>query len=227
MNFYLEFSVGLIIVGVFLFLSKKVIPNNKNVRIFIIKNKNILHPDKISYARLLSGIPLIGLYLYGVFAEINWIIYISIWIFVLMAITDLLDGVIARECKIGSKDGAKIDALADKWFDLPALLALSFLPVTEPIYITMVIFIIIFDIIGQKLRGKYSPPEANKVGKAKTTVKFSVVYLMTINGRYQEIYDFFYLDTVITLTLFIAVILTMLSMFMKTSIYNYCFKKAA
>ena len=225
MNFWLETSVGLVIVFSVLYLCLWLIPKSKKVRFFFIKHKKYLSPNCISNWRKYLGVPVITFYMYGIYLQNTTLIYITIWIFVFLAITDLLDGVIARSCDMATEEGAKLDAEADKWFDLPTLLAFSIFPVFEPIYLIIVIPITIFDVIGQKMRGKNSPPEAGIIGKIKTTVKFIVIYLMIITMRYQEISDILKLDIIIIILLIIAMFLAGLSMGVKTKWYNDYIRK--
>jgi len=225
MNFWLETGVSITIVALVLYLCFMVIPRSQKVRDFFYKNRKYLSPDCISNWRKYLGAPVIGFFVFGMFIENNVITYIAIWMFVFLAITDLLDGVVARACDLATEKGARLDAEADKWFDLSALFALSLFPVFKPIYLIIVIPIAIFDIIGQKIRGKNSPPEAGIIGKIKTTVKFIVIYLMTFTERYTEIYDILKLDIIILILLFLALILAGLSMGMKTKWYRDYIRK--
>lgn len=220
MNFWLETGVSMTIVVLVLYLCFMVIPRSQKVRDFFYKNRKYLSPNCISNWRKYLGTPVIGFFIFGMFTQNNVITYIAIWVFVFLAITDLLDGVVARACDLATENGARLDAEADKWFDLPALFALSLFPVVEPVYLLIVIPITIFDIIGQKIRGKNSPPEAGIVGKIKTTVKFIVIYLMSFTERYPEIYDILKLEIVILVSLILALILAGLSMGMKTKWYR-------
>jgi len=224
MNFYLEISIVLSVIIPVIYLCYKIIPKNKRVRNFFIKHE-YFSPNHISGWREKGGIPTLFLFWYGINTENPIVIYFAVGIFTFLAITDLLDGVVARKCNLATKQGAKLDARADKWFDLPTLLFFSFFPVIEPIYIISVIGIIIFDITGQKIRGKNSPPEAGIVGKAKTTIKFILIYLMSLNCRYPDIYNSLKLEIVILVLLFLALLLAGISMGLKTKWYNEYLRK--
>ena len=225
MNFYLEISVSLIIVALVLYLCYVTIPKSRKIRNFFVRNKKYLSPNCISNWRKYGGIPTISFFLYGSLIGNTTIVYIAIWIFVFLTITDLLDGIVARHCNLATEEGARLDAEADKWLDLPALLVFSFYPFFEPTYLIIVSAIIIIDIIGQSMRGLNSPPEAGIVGKTKTTVKFTLIYLMSLNGRYQDIYDILKLDIIILILLVIALILAGLSMGLKTKWYQEHMRK--
>jgi phosphatidylglycerophosphate synthase len=225
MNFYLEISISLLIIGIILIFCYRIIPRNPTVIEFFIDNKKYLSPNCISNWRKYLGIPTVIFYIYGMYTQNSMIVYSTIWLFMFLAISDLLDGVVARNCNMATPEGAKLDAEADKWFDLPALFAFSFFPVFEPIYLIPVSFIAIFDIIGQFIRGRNSPPEAGIVGKAKTTIKFIVIYMMSFTGRYPKIYETLKLEIVILVLIFLALLLAGLSMGMKTKWYNDYIRK--
>lgn len=237
MNFWLESSVIILIIILVLFLSWKIKNKEEKYINFFKKHKKILSPNCISNWRKYLGIPTMIMYTIGFITQNPTLVYISIWLFTFLAITDLLDGIVARACNMATKAGARLDAEADKWLDLPGLVNLSLLPlliiffkisiniIFSPIYIIFILGIIIFDIIGQKIRGINSPTEASIVGKAKTTVKFITIYLMSINGRYSETYDILMLETVILILLIIAMVLAGLSMGMKTKWYREYVRK--
>ncbi|MDD2871827.1 MAG: CDP-alcohol phosphatidyltransferase family protein [Candidatus Gracilibacteria bacterium] len=225
MNFGLEIFVSLVIVALVIFFCFRILPRNANVIVFFIDNKKYLSPNCISNWRKYLGAPTVLTFIFAVMVENDLLAYISVWIFVFLAISDLLDGAVARNCNMMTPEGAKLDAQADKWFDLPALFAFCLFPVYEPIYFIIVSCIAIFDIIGQFIRGKNSPPEAGIIGKAKTTVKFICIYLMSFAGRYDEIYQLLKLETVILILLFLALLLAGLSMGMKTKWYHDYIRK--
>jgi len=220
MSFLIEISVSLIIVSSILYLSYMVIPNNERVRSFFINNKKFLSPNCISNWRRFGGIPTVFVYVFGVYTDNYTLTYFAIWLFVFLTITDLLDGVVARQCNQKSSDGAILDAEADKWLDLPALIVLSVFPIVNITYLIIVLLILLFDLVGQLIRGISSPPEAGIFGKAKTTVKFAVIYLMTLSVRYPDLHSTLKLEIVIVVLLLTALILAGISMGMKTKWYK-------
>ena len=237
MNFGIEIIVTLLIITIVSIISWNVRNKNERYISFFKKHKNILSPNHISNWRKYGGIPTMITYSIGFITQNPILVYISIWLIAFLAITDLLDGIVARACDMESKIGARLDAEADKWLDLPALIILYFLPLIiiyinipiiinfTPVYIIFIGGIIIFDIIGQKIRGKNSPIEAGIVGKIKTSIKFITIYLMSINGRYHEVYETLMLETVILILLIVAMILAGLSMGMKTKWYRDYIRK--
>jgi len=167
------------------------------------------------------------LYDIGLWFEIEAITITAVLIFILLAIGDALDGAIARALGITSDNGARLDAKADKWFDLPALynfcIILPIMGLSSEIttmYVVMILLITIFDYYGQMFRGKYSSFSAGIVGKTKTTIKFIVIYMLSLDMRYQEIYDALDLNFYIPLLLFSATLLSGVSMALKTKLYN-------
>lgn len=225
MNFWLEISVSLVIIILMLYFCYRIMPKSEFVTDFFIYYQKYLSPNCISNWRKYLGIPTVVLFMFGIYDNNNLVVYSAVWLFVFLAISDLLDGVVARNCDLATEEGAKLDAEADKWFDLPALFAFSIFPFINPIYLISVISIATFDIIGQFIRGKNSPPEAGIIGKAKTTIKFITIYMMSLHGRYDEIYNNLQLDIVIIIMLFLATLLASLSMGMKTKWYNDYIRK--
>lgn len=237
MDFGIEIS-GILIVLIFkVYLNLVLIPKNEKVQNFIIRHKKYLSPNSVSNWRKYLGIPTIGLLIYGIVIQDAVVIYATTWIFTFLALSDWTDGVIARSCDMKTEEGAILDAEADKWFDLPPLISLSILPfvilylglsisiVFTPMYIPFIIILIVFDIIGQTIRGKNSPPEASIVGKAKTTIKFITIYMMSINGRYPEVYIEWMFEIIIMVLLIISSILAGISMGMKTKWYRENLRK--
>jgi len=224
MNFLLEITVALVVVILVLLLSYIVLPRSEIVKDFFVRNQKWLSPNCISNWRKYGVFLIIVGLIFGILANDNTVSVITVWIFTFLAATDALDGQVARRCGLMSPEGAKLDAEADKYFDLPILFILSLIPIIEPIYLFFVIGVIIFDIIGQKMRGVNSPVEAGIVGKAKTTIKFIVIYFMSLI-RYPEIYDILKLEIIIPVLLAAALILAGTSMGMKTKWYNEYLRK--
>lgn len=228
MNFWLEISGILTIVSLSLFLSEYLIPRKKSIQLFFERNKKYFSPNQISSWRKKYGIPTALIYFLGFYLQNEYILYFSIWFFTFLAITDRLDGQIARFCNQETPKGRIYDAECDKWLDLPQLNLQSILQLyffLNPLYLLLVLPMTIFDIIGQNIRGKNSPAGAELVGKIKTTLKFITVYLMTIEGRYDYGYDLLELNIVIIIFLFSSTIAAGLSMAMKTKWYNDNYKK--
>jgi len=206
-------------VSIILF-SYMVLPKSERIKIFFITNKKYISPNCISKWRMYGVIPTILLLYIGVNYNNSIMAIIAVCLFTFLASTDALDGQVARHCKQTSSNGAILDALADKFLDLPILFLLCIVPNLNYINLIIVIFIATLDITGQKIRGKNSPPEAGLAGKTKTTLKFITIYLMSLNGRYIDIYNTYDLKTIVFVLLIITSIFTVMSMAMKTRWYN-------
>lgn len=220
MNLWIE-SIGNAIIIAFISSICLTIKNkNKSFCRFVLKHKRFLSPNNISMIRLFAALPILLAYHFGTKFGITYLIYITIWVFTSIAMTDWLDGVIARSCKLKTKIGAILDALADKCFDLPILWYFCFFPTFSFTSILNVLMITIFDVFGQFIRGKNSPPEAGLVGKTKTVVKFIIIYINSFIQRYPEQLITSELKAIIPTLLVIATILAGLSMGMKTKWYR-------
>lgn len=216
-NFGFEMSIALLIVAMVITLSYVILPRSTKTQEFFKKHK-ILHPNSISYWRIIGGIPLTILYIYGVETGNHLLTFLVIEFFVFLAISDLLDGCVARNCELITEKGKSLDALADKWFDLPPLLLLTY--IEGPVYFSLAITILVFDILGTYLRGKYSSAAAGLAGKIKTTLKFIGIYLLTLDERYPEMYEGLGLDYFVPTILVSATIFAGISMAMKTKWFN-------
>ncbi|MCP4522618.1 MAG: CDP-alcohol phosphatidyltransferase family protein [Candidatus Gracilibacteria bacterium] len=147
-----------------------------SVQNYFIRNQSWLHPNKISSYRLYSGVPFAFLVFYGIYTENNILLGITIPCLTLFAMTDLLDGKVAQYCKLQTNTGKKLDALADKYFDIPILFGL----VIGNTFFSFIVFIIfISDCIGTYLRKFLQNSAAQQIGKIKTTCKF-----FSIGGLY-------------------------------------------
>jgi len=131
-------------------------------------------------------------------------------IYLFLFITDALDGVIARLLDNVTNIGKSLDPLADKFLDLPILLIVSIYSY-NPLFIFLTLFIILFDVLGQILRGKNKDTAASWVGKSKTIIKVITIVIMSFS-----IFDL-YLTYNAGLLLIITFILTFWSFYGKLS----------
>ena len=111
------------------------------------------------------------------FTIINESYSIALFMFCIGAISDFLDGYIARSFRLVSKIGKYIDPIADKVFIISAFFALSI--VTEYVYLWMIYLILFRDIlvtfIRYFLKNKDMQYEADFFGKGKTALQVFVV----------------------------------------------------
>lgn len=220
MNIWIELFGIFMIISIVLLLCYGVIQKNKSVKGFLKRNTLFFSPNNFSYMRLFGGIPNVILFQIGMYIQSEKLVYAAIWFFTFLAMTDVLDGVIARATNLESDKGASLDAKADKWFDLPALWGLCFFPIIKPMYLITVFLTTVFDIIGQSIRGKFSSVHSEIIGKSKTTTKFVLIYLLSLEFRYNKIYLTFELETFIPVLLIFMVFFSGGSMALKTKWYQ-------
>ena len=207
------------------YFSKIYLAKNEKIKTYI-RNHKWLHPNSISNYRKYGGIILTVFYVYFTYIYLNDLVrFIIIEFFVILAMTDMWDGDFARECNILTDEGASLDAEADKWFDTPPLLAMSFI-ISPYLFFPMVIVISIFDFYGQSIRGLYSKASAGKIGKIKTTIKFSLCFWFIFHNRYMDIYNHLHIEQIIFFSLILVLITSFLSMFLKTKLWNITIKRA-
>ena len=108
---------------------------------------------------------------------------IVLQVYVFLFVTDALDGAVARSLNNVTNIGKVLDPFADKFLDLVVLSIVVYFSGNAFFMISTAI-IIIFDIIGQTIRGKTKNPAANWVGKTKTVFKIITIYLISLN-RYD------------------------------------------
>lgn len=101
-------------------------------------------------------------------------IKLTIIIAILTAITDYLDGFIARKFNVTSELGAKLDAVSDKFFAIGLLIALS---IKYPILLISLFLEIIISIINLGIYCKTKTTKSLFIGKIKTWALFLVVIL--------------------------------------------------
>lgn len=120
--------------------------------------------------------------------EINLSLVIIGIIFSIAAITDFLDGFIARKFKVVSNFGKFWDPLADKILVNSVLVILSFNQIV-PIWITLLLIIrdIIMDGLRMMASNKNIIIPANFLGKAKTiALMLGIIIVIFIGVKYTE-----------------------------------------
>ena len=124
---------------------------------------------------------LVPIFLYCLFTEYDHGKFIALIIFLIAAITDAYDGIIARKYNLVSKFGIFFDPLADKILILSAFYAFMFIPILSPmVKLWMVILIsfrdVVITILRTILQYKGITMITSKLGKLKTALQ-----LITIN----------------------------------------------
>lgn len=207
-------GVGYILyVGYNLHIEKKQI--QKPYQTFFKHNARYLSPNMISWYREIGGIPcaifvFLGLY----FNEPITLTFIT-FVIAILAIGDFLDGIVAFSCDMATEEGKKLDARADKWFDIPILISLTLfvaLVYNQYTLLVIVLGIMIADIIGTLLRSSMSNPAATRIGKFKTTFKFISMFIIYFGYIFGYIQVF---ELAFIVLLIIALILAIASVLMK------------
>ncbi len=162
-----------------LYLSEIALPKNKfGVKNFFEKYQPYLSANNISILRAPFGI-LIGFYIFFYAKSMNNNeISIIIQLIIFLSITDRLDGQVARALNQTSDYGKKLDALCDKIFDLPILLALSWH--VHPYIFGLMLVLTIVDCVGQQLRSQMINKAAVLIGKLKTSFKFGLIIVLIL-----------------------------------------------
>lgn len=169
-------------------------------------------PMVLTWIRILMIPLVVGVYFLpdSLFAEttLNWM---AAWFFILAAVTDGLDGYLARRWNQTSSFGAFLDPVADKLMVSAALIMLVYLDRLGP----MVALIIIGrEITISALRewmaqiGARNSVAVNSLGKFKTIAQMTAIPMLLINETWQGI-D---LQLLGTLLIYVAAVLTVWSM---------------
>ena len=131
-------------------------------------------PNLLTILRILS-IPLL---IFLVLSSSNFYNFFALILFILISITDYLDGFLARKMNVVSKFGEMLDPIADKIFIISVLIALMISQTIDGLSIIPTFLIIGREIFISGLREFYS---------SDTTTKLQVSYLGKIKTAFQMI----------------------------------------
>lgn len=135
-------------------------------------------PNLLTIARLLA-VPIVGVLL---FAQTTLARDLAAVIFVVAAVTDIMDGAIARKRGITSDFGALMDPIADKALITVALVGLSALG-DLAWWVTIVILIREFGVTALRLSVlRYGVLPASRGGKLKTVVQIIAIAMFLAVG---------------------------------------------
>ncbi|HVG03401.1 MAG TPA: CDP-diacylglycerol--glycerol-3-phosphate 3-phosphatidyltransferase [Burkholderiaceae bacterium] len=170
-------------------------------------------PMALTWARI-AMIPLIvGIfYLPDAWLAPHWKNVSACWLFIIAAVTDALDGYIARRYGAVSKLGEFLDPVADKLMVSAALIVLIALGRVDS-FVALVI--IGREITVSALRewmariGKSSSVAVNSMGKIKTIAQMVAIPMLLFHDRLFGIID---LHLIGTLLIYVAAVLTVYSM---------------
>ncbi len=170
-------------------------------------------PMALTWARI-AMIPLVvGIYyLPDTWLAPHWKNVTACWLFILAAVTDALDGYIARRWGMTSKLGEFLDPVADKLMVSAALVVLLLLGRVDAF---VALIIIGREITVSALRewmakiGKSSSVAVNSMGKIKTIAQMTAIPMLLFHDRLFGIID---LHLIGTLLIYVAAVLTVYSM---------------
>jgi len=131
-------------------------------------------PNRLSLMRI-GSVPVLTLLL--VFSKnVMWLRYVALFLFILSAITDFVDGHLARKYNLVTNFGKFIDPVADKMLVLSALVMLSWLQLT-PAWLVVAVMFRELAVDGLRMvaveQGRVIA--AGKLGKIKTTVQLTMI----------------------------------------------------
>lgn len=130
-------------------------------------------PNRLSLIRI-GCVPVITLLL--VFDGLGWTRYVALFLFIFAAITDFVDGHIARKYNLVTNFGKFIDPVADKMLVLSTMIMLSWHGLL-PAWIVVAVLFRELAVDGLRLvaveQGRVIA--AGKLGKIKTTVQITLI----------------------------------------------------
>ena len=137
-------------------------------------------PNKITIFR----IALIPVFVFLLFIRMKYIEYIAAFVFIILALTDALDGYIARRNNQVTKMGKLLDPLADKLLISAALIFLIGRGV--PSWMAFVIIAREFSVTGLRLvLSEKVMIHSSKLGKIKTISQIVAIVAVIINFPYN------------------------------------------
>ena len=146
----------------------------------------LMSANGICMWRIYTSLPLailMTIYYYNIVIS-----FMIIQFYVFLFVTDALDGAVARKLGNITIIGKSLDPLADKVLVLPILAVVNYFA-ENSLFMTLTMFIIFFDSMGQLLRGKTKNPAASWVGKTKTIITMITIYIISLN-RYDVNLDY-------------------------------------
>jgi CDP-diacylglycerol--serine O-phosphatidyltransferase len=157
----------------------------KQMREFIYSHQWLLHPNAICYWRTAMAITGFVLYFFIGYQSL------AIFIFTNAAILDGVDGVVARECNLGSRWGEWLDPMCDKLTYLPPLIGFSYAGIIST---KLIWTLVVIEIIGQFFARRIltmlkTSGAANNFGKIKAIICFGLVIFCALLEKNHNIID--------------------------------------
>ena len=171
--------------------------------------------SKLPNILTISRIVLLPVLIILIFSDSNLINFLSIVLFIVMSITDYLDGLIARKTKNTSNFGKMLDPIADKLFVVLILITFISDSILLGIHLIPAYLIIAREIFISGLR-EYASSNDNKkeipvsnLGKYKTAFQMLALTLLILNPIIST--SLIFIEVSGMLLLWIASILSVLS----------------
>ena len=171
--------------------------------------------SKLPNILTISRIVLLPVLIILIFSDSNLINFLSIVLFIVMSITDYLDGFIARQTKNTSNFGKMLDPIADKLFVVLILITFISDSMLLGIHLIPAYVIIAREIFISGLREYASSDDNNKeipvsnLGKYKTAFQMLALILLILNPIIST--SLIFIEVSGILLLWIASILSVLS----------------
>jgi len=165
----------------FLWFSRSV--KKQPMQEFIMSHQWLLHPNSICYWRTAMAAAGFILYFHSSYQSA------AIFIFTFAAILDGIDGIVARQCNLGSRWGEWLDPVCDKLTYLPTLVGFAYGGI---ISIKLVWILVAIEFSGQFFARqiltwiKFSGA-ANNFGKIKAIICFGLVILCALMDENPEL----------------------------------------
>lgn len=164
-------------------------------------------PNKLTISRMvLTVVFLLFLFAHGVIYKI-----LAFFTFLIAALTDFLDGHIAKKYNLVSDFGKLMDPIADKVLTISAFLAFVEMDIV-PAWMVMIIIFREFVVTGMRLLAlqKHEVIEATMGGKHKTVSQMASIFIILLFIIYREFGRPFPEDIILVL-MTVTVILTIIS----------------
>ncbi len=141
---------------------------------------------------------LIPVFIYYFFSETNYSIHISIYVFILAGLTDVIDGFIARKFNQITKLGIVLDPLADKLMLITALISIT-IRYDIPIWILSIVGLkeILMICGAATLYNNDIVVPANVFGKLSTVLSYAAILGVTFNWPYNRVLLYLFITTTI------------------------------
>ena len=177
-RFLVIVSATVVGTGFFIWFSRAV-KKKPSLREYIMSHQWLLHPNSICYWRTAMAIMGFVLYFFTPYQAI------AIFIYTFAAILDGVDGVVARECNLGSRWGEWLDPMCDKLTYLPPLIGFAYAGILS---LKLVWILTAIEFVGQFFARKILnwlrfSWAANNFGKIKAIICFSLVILCALKDK--------------------------------------------